>query len=255
MNKTKSSSYICGRKLVAEALKSGRPINKIYLQNIVQDAASFAAIEFMAKERGIPVVRVDKAWLDKLTEGPHRGVVALASAKEYSDVGDILNCASGRGESPLVVVANEILDPHNLGAVIRNAEAAGAHGVIVPKRNAAGLTDAVAKASAGAIEYIHIARVANISATLRDLKKRGLWIIGADSSGATAYTDCDMSSAVAIVIGGEHEGLGRLVGETCDQTVSIPMRGKTTSLNASAAAAVMLFEALRQRSRKERATL
>ena len=246
--RTPPQGFVFGRNPVTELIKSGRPIVKVFLQNPVSDAP-LRQIEYISKERGIPVARVDKAWLDRALPGHHQGAAALASVKEYADIADILALAAERGESPLVVVANEIHDPRNLGAIIRSAEAAGAHGVVVPKRNAAGLTDAVSKASAGAVEHLPVARAPNISQVLRDLKKSGLWIIGADASGDKPYTECDMTGASAIVIGGEHEGLGRLVRETCDYTISLPMRGKTASLNASAATAVILYEALRQRSK------
>jgi len=237
---------ITGRNPVIEAIKAGRPLNKVFIQHPATDS-QLRAIASMAKGSGAPVINVDKAWLDGITLGPHQGVAAYASAKEYCDVGDILSTAQERSEKPLIVVANEILDTNNLGAILRSAEAAGAHGVIIPKRNAAGLTGAVAKASAGAIEYIRVARAANIANVLRDLKKQGLWIVGADASGETLYTECDLSCAAAIVIGGESGGLGRLITETCDHIVRIPMQGKINSLNASAAASILLYEALRQR--------
>ena len=246
------SVTIAGRRPVLEALKSGRPVSKIYLQKTPADDIQ-RTIEAIAKSRGIPVSRVDKAWFGRMTPGSHQGTAAVASAKEYCDVGAILDYASEQAEAPLIVVANGIVDPNNLGAIIRSAEAAGAHGVIIPKRNAAGMTDTVAKASAGAVEYMRVARIASIPAGLRELKKQGLWIVGADASGKIPYTDCDMTGPSVIVIGGENEGLGRLTGETCDFIVNLPMRGKITSLNASAAAAILLYEALRQRGADQRA--
>ena len=241
-------SMLTGRNPVLEALKAGRPINKVYLQNHITGGVP-RAIESLARERGIPVVRVEKAWLDKISRGVHQGTAASASVKGYSEIHDIMEFAVERQDSPLIIVANEIHDPYNLGAIIRSAEAAGAHGVIIPKRNSAGLVESVAKASAGAIEYMRIARITNVATTLSELKKQGLWIVGADSSGDISYTECDMSGATAIVIGGEDKGLGRLVREACDTVVRLPMRGNIASLNASAAAAVMLYEALRQRSK------
>ena len=238
---------ITGRNPVIEAIKSGRALNKIFLQSPAAESA-LRNIESMAKSHGIPSLRVEKAWLDRTAPGNHQGVAALTSIKDYCAVQDILDCAAERSEAPLIVVADEILDPNNLGAIIRSAEAAGAHGVIIPKRNAAGLTDSVSKASAGAVEYMLVSRASNVAAVLTELKKQGVWIIGADSPGGTAYTECDYKTATAIVIGGENKGLGRLVKETCDQIASLPMRGKIKSLNASAAAAVLLYEALRQRA-------
>ena len=229
-----------------EALKSGRPVNKVYILNSDSDK-KLRAIEAMAKNGGIPVIRADKAWFNRMLPGSHQGTAAVTSAKEYCDVGDIMDCAAERAEAPLIVVANKILDPHNLGAIIRSAEAAGAHGVVIPKRNAAGLTDSAAKASAGAIEYMRVARVPNIHMALRELKKRGVWIVGADANGDIPYTECDMTGPSAIVIGGENESLGKLVGDVCDCIVRLPMRGKIASLNASASAAVLLYETLRQR--------
>jgi len=246
-NKTIGQDLITGRNPVLEVLKSDRALNKVFLQNHISDG-TLNTIEYLAKSRGIPVARVEKAWLDKLTGNPHQGTAAFVAAKEYCDVQDILEYASERAEKPLIVVANGIMDPHNLGAIIRSAEAAGAHGIVIPKRNATGLTNSVAKSSAGAIEYMRVARASNISMVLRNLKKHGVWIIGADSKGETLYTKCDLSVSAAIVIGGESSGLGRLVSETCDYLVSLPMRGKITSLNAAATASVLLYEALRQRS-------
>lgn len=241
------SDLIPGRNAIIEALKSERPLNKIFLQKPVSDA-TLRNIEALAKSRAVPVVYVEKAWLDKAAGGTHQGAAASAAVKEYCDISDMLAYADEKGETPLIIVANRIYDANNLGALIRNAEAAGAHGVVIPKRNAAGLTGAVARVSAGAIEYMRVARTANVAETLRVLKKQGLWVIGADSAGKINYTECDMTGGTAVVIGGESEGLGRLVAETCDYIVSLPMRGRVTSLNASAAAAVMLYEALRQRA-------
>jgi len=237
---------ITGRNPVLEALKSERPLNKIYVQKPASDGP-LRMIDALARGRGVPVSYVEKAWLDRLAGGAHQGTAALAAVKEYCGIQDILDYAAEIAQKPLLVVANGIHDPNNLGAIIRSSEAAGAHGVVTPKRNAAGLTGAVAKASAGAVEHMRIARVSNITAALQDLKKQGLWIIGADAGGGTLYTDCDYTSASAIVIGGESGGLGRLVGETCDYIVKLPMFGKVSSLNASAAAAVILYEVLRQR--------
>ena len=237
---------IAGRNAVLEALRAERSLNKVFIQ---KDSAGGSVHEIfsLAKTRGIPVHQVEKPWLDKLAQGAHQGVAAFVSAREYYGVPDILEYAAERSEKPLIVIANGIFDPNNLGALIRSAEAAGAHGVVIPKRNAAGLTEAVAKASAGAIEYMRVARVSNIADTLKTLKKQGVWIAGADAGAGQLYTECDYTDGTALVIGGESAGLGKLVRETCDFTVRLPMRGRITSLNASASASILLYEALRQR--------
>jgi 23S rRNA (guanosine2251-2'-O)-methyltransferase len=178
----------------------------------------------------------------------HQGVIAQCAVREYAAVEDILQRAAERGEAPLIVVCDELSDPHNLGAVIRTAEAAGAHGVIIPKRRSAGLTAVVAKTSAGAVAHLPVARVPNIPSLLRELKEQGIWIYGTAADGTKTLYEADLRGPAAIVIGNEGEGMGRLVAQSCDFTVSIPMRGKISSLNASAAAAVLLYEAVRQRT-------
>ena len=177
----------------------------------------------------------------------HQGVIAMASVREYATVEDILAIARERGEAPLLVVCDEISDPHNLGAIIRTAECAGAHGVIIPKRRSAGLTSIVGKTSAGAVSYLPVARVPNIPSLLKDLQKEGVWVFGTAAEGTTSLYNADLKGAAAIVIGSEGDGMGRLVRECCDFLVSIPMKGKISSLNASASAAILLYEALRQR--------
>lgn len=233
---------IAGRNPVSEALRSGRPIDKIL---VARGEKSGAVVGILAKarDRQIPVKEVDRVKLDFLSgSAPHQGIVALAAAKEYSSVEDILAYAGERGEPPFIVILDGIEDPHNLGAIIRTAECTGVHGVIIPKRRSAGLTYTVGKASAGAVEYMRVARVTNISALIDGLKERGVWIYGADMNG-TDYTDCDMSGACAIVIGSEGKGISRLVREKCDVIVSLPMRGKINSLNASVAAGVLMYHA------------
>ena len=177
----------------------------------------------------------------------HQGVIALAAVREYATVDDILNIARERGEPPLIVVCDELSDPHNLGAVIRTADAAGAHGVIIPKRRSAGLTAVVSKTSAGAVAHVPVARVPNLPSLLKELKEEGVWVFGTAAGGTTQLYQADLKGPAAIVIGSEGDGMGRLVAENCDFTVSIPMFGKINSLNASAAAAVLLYEAVRQR--------
>ena len=194
------------------------------------------------------VVDADKRKLDAMSRThSHQGVIALGAVREYVTVETILEAAAAKGEKPLVVVCDEISDPHNLGAILRTAECAGAHGVIIPKRRSAGLTAIVAKTSAGAVSYVPVARVANVAATLNDLKKQGLWVFGTAADGTTSLYDADLKGGAAIVIGSEGDGMTRLVAETCDFLVSIPMKGRISSLNASAAAAILLYEAVRQR--------
>ena len=242
-----ADGLIEGRNAVIEALRSGAAIDKIYIARGETDAA-LGHIASAARSRGVVVTEADRRKLDGMSRTKsHQGVVAVAAVREYAGVDDILNAARERGEAPLVVVCDELSDPHNLGAVIRSAECAGAHGVIIPKRRSAGLTAVVAKTSAGAVSYLPVARVPNLTAVLKKLKERGLWVFGTAAGGATNLYDADLKGPAAIVIGSEGDGLGRLVREQCDFLVSIPMRGKIGSLNASAAAAVVLYEAVRQR--------
>ncbi len=241
-----SSTYIIeGRNSVFEALRTGRAIDKILYSDGDRNLSHIIAA---AKQAGTVVSKCDRRKLDSLSRsGAHQGVIAFAAAHEYSTVDDILEYAKNTGRPPLVVVCDEISDPHNLGAIIRSAEAAGAHGVIIPKRRNAGLTAVVAKVSSGALEHIPVARVSNISATLGELKKRGLWIYGTGLGATSSLYQTDLRGPCAVVIGSEGDGMGRLVTECCDVVMSIPMLGKTQSLNASAAAAVVLFEVVRQR--------
>ena len=197
------------------------------------------------------MVPVDRRKLDQMSPtGAHQGVIAAVAAHEYASVEDILALAAERGEAPLIVICDELSDPHNLGAILRSAECAGAHGVIIPKRRSVGLTAVVAKTSAGAVEYLPVARVANISSTIRELKEKGVWVYGTAADGASDLYRTDLTGPSAIVIGNEGEGMSRLVRECCDVLVSIPMKGHISSLNASAAATVLLYEALRQRGSK-----
>lgn len=201
----------------------------------------------MARKENIPVQRVDRQRLDKFApETAHQGVVALAAAREYVEVEEILKAVQP-GEAPLLMLLDEIHDPHNLGAILRTAEAAGVHGVIIPRRRSAPLTQTVARSSAGAVEYVPVARVANLAMTMEDLKKKGLWIAGADAGGRELYWDARLDGPLALVIGGEDKGLGRLVKERCDMLVRFPMYGRINSLNASVAAALFAYEVLRQR--------
>ena len=242
-----ADGIIEGRNAVLEALRAGTSIDKLYLARGETDAA-LGHIASTARDKGIVVVEADRRKLDGMSRThAHQGVIALAAVREYASVDDILNAARAKGEPPLIVVCDELSDPHNLGAVIRTAECAGAHGVIIPKRRSAGLTAVVAKTSAGAVAHVPVARVPNIPTLLKDLKKQGVWVFGTAADGTTALYDADLKGPAAIVIGSEGDGMTRLAAENCDFLVSIPMRGKLNSLNASAAAAILLYEAVRQR--------
>ena len=245
---SQADGIIEGRNAVIEALRAGTAMDKIYLAKGETDA-TLGHIASTARSKGIEVVEADRRKLDAMSAThSHQGVIAVAAVREYASVADILQAARDKNEPPLVVVCDELSDPHNLGAVIRTAEAAGAHGVIIPKRRSAGLTAVVAKTSAGAVSYLPVARVANLTALLKELKEEGLWVFGTAADGATSLYQADLKGPAAIVIGSEGDGMSRLVREQCDFLVSIPMRGQVNSLNASAAAAVVLYEAVRQRS-------
>ena len=236
-----------GRNALTEALRSGRTIDKVFIAAGETDRG-LQRLAAQAKEAGAVVVPVDRRKLDQMSQShSHQGVIALAAAREYFSVEDILQTAAEKGEAPLIVICDELSDPHNLGAILRSAECAGAHGVIIPKRRSVGLTAVVAKASAGAVEYMKVARVTNISATIESLKQQGVWIFGTAAEGSIPMYEADLKGPAAIVIGSEGDGMSRLVREKCDVTVSIPMRGNITSLNASAAASILLYEAVRQR--------
>jgi len=242
-----ADGIIEGRNAVIEALRAGERIDKIYLQKGETDKA-LGHIASTARAAGIVVVEADRRKLDGMSRThSHQGVIALAAVREYASVEDLLRAAADRGEPPLLVICDEISDPHNLGAIIRTAECAGAHGVIIPKRRSAGLTAVVGKTSAGAVAHVPVARVANLVSTLKDLQKQGVWVFGSAADGTTPLYGADLKGPAAIVIGNEGDGMSRLVAETCDFLVSIPMRGKLNSLNASAAAAILLYEAVRQR--------
>ncbi len=240
-----------GRNAVRELLRSGRTVDKILVQSGEREGALIPLVG-EAIARGIPVVETNRAKLDLLAGGtPHQGVIAMAAEKEYVTVEEILAIAEARGEKPLIVVADGISDPHNLGAVIRCAEGCGAHGLIIPKRHAVGLTPQVGKASAGAIEHLAVAKVANVAATLDTLKKAGLWIFTAEAGGED-FRRVDMNVGAVIVLGSEGEGVSELVKKKSDFIVSIPMYGKVNSFNVSAAAAVLLSEAAYQQREKNK---
>lgn len=242
------ADIIEGRNPVIEALKAGRPINKITLVSNFERGAAISEILRLAWEKGIPVEYVPRYVLDKQsTTRAHQGVMAFAAAKGYVTLDDLFSISREKNESPFYVVLDGIEDPQNLGSVLRTAEASGVHGVIIRSRRAVGLTAAVVKASAGAVEYVPVARVPNIPAVITALKNNNVWVIGVDSAGAVEYTGADFKPATAIVIGGEGKGVSSLVKKRCDSLVSIPMRGQITSLNASVAAALVMYEVFRQR--------
>lgn len=242
-----ADGVIEGRNAVIEALRAGTAIDKIYLAKGDTDSA-LGHIANTARANGVVVVNADRRKLDEMSRThAHQGVIAVAAVREYASIEDIFQRAEEQGEAPLIVLCDELSDPHNLGAVIRTAECAGAHGVVIPKRRSAGLTAIVAKTSAGAVSHIPVARVPNLTALMKELQKRGVWIFGAEMNGTTSLYEADLKGSAAIVIGSEGSGMSRLVAETCDFTVSIPMKGKINSLNASAAAAILLYEAVRQR--------
>ena len=242
-----ADGIIEGRNAVIEALRAGTTIDKIFIQKGETDK-TLGHIASTARAAGVVVVDADKRKLDFMSRThAHQGVIALASVREYVSVEEILNIAREKGENPLLVVCDEISDPHNLGAIIRTAECAGAHGVIIPKRRSAGLTSIVGKTSAGAVSYVPVARVPNIPALLEQLQKEGVWVFGTAAEGTTTLYQADLKGPAAIVIGSEGEGMTRLVREKCDFLVSIPMKGRISSLNASAAASILLYEAVRQR--------
>lgn len=236
-----------GRNALQEALRSGRTVDKVFIAagEIDRGLQRLAA---EAKEAGAVVVPVDRRKLDAMSfTHAHQGVIALAAAHVYYSIDDILEEAASRGEVPLIVICDELSDPHNLGAILRSAECAGAHGVIIPKRRSVGLTATVAKASAGAVEYMKVARVTNISAAIAELKQKGVWVFGTAAEGSIPMYQADLSGPAAIVIGSEGDGMSQLVRKNCDVMVNIPMKGRISSLNASAAASILLYEALRQR--------
>lgn len=239
--------YLAGKHPILEAMKAGRSLNKIFLSNQAQRHLVQPIME-EAKARGIVVQQVDKRKLDQLVpDMTHQGVVAQAAAVAYAEVDDLLALAAERGEPPLIILLDEVEDPHNLGSVLRTADCTGVHGVIVPKRRSAGLTAVVAKTSAGAVEYVRVARVANLVQTMEKLKAAGLWIAGADAGAKDGFYETNLTGPLAIVIGNEGQGLSRLVRERCDFILSLPMVGQINSLNASVAAGVILYEVVRQR--------
>ncbi len=236
-----------GRNALQEALRAGRTIDKVFIAAGDTDRA-LQRLAAEAKDAGAVVVPVDRRKLDQMSfTRAHQGVIALAAAHEYATIDDILEEAAARNQAPLIVICDELTDPHNLGAILRSAECAGAHGVIIPKRRSVGLTATVAKASAGAMEYMKVARVTNINATIAELKEKGVWVFGTAAEGSIPMYQANLTVPAAIVIGNEGDGMSQLVRKNCDVMVNIPMQGRISSLNASAAAAILLYEAVRQR--------
>ena len=240
-------NILFGRNVVMEALKGEREIDKILIQKGEKEGSVIKIIS-SAKAKGIVLLEVEKSKLDEITgREKHQGVVAYVAAHEYVSVQEILEEAAQKGEQPFVLILDNIQDPHNLGAIIRTAHNAGVHGIIIPKRRAVGLTGTVAKSSAGALEYMKVAKVSNIVQTIRELKEKGLWIACADMDGKTLYEE-NLTGPIGIVVGSEGEGVSKLTKENCDYIISVPMYGKVTSLNASVAASLMVYEVVRQRN-------
>lgn len=240
------NEYIPGRNGVMEALKAGRSFVRLYVGD-GKIEGSLKEIIAVAKERGIPVQRVPKNKLDELYRGNHQGVVGAVAAYSYADIDDMLAAAAAKGEAPFLVMLAEVEDPHNLGAIMRTAEIAGVHGIIIPKNNSAGLSSTVAKIASGAAEYLPVARVANLVQTAKELQEKGLWVYGAEMEGTSLWQQ-DMKGPVLLVVGGEDRGIPQLLLKTCDFKVTIPMKGHVPSLNASVAAGVLIYEVMRQRS-------
>ena len=240
------SDLIIGRNPVTEAIRSQRPLDKILVSNGFKNTSASVLVA-KAKEQGVVIKEVDTRKLDLITNNAnHQGIIAFASVKEYVEVADILQVAKDKNEPPFIIILDEIEDPHNLGAIIRTAECAGAHGIIIPKRRSAGLSGITGKASAGAVEYLPVARVTNIARTIDDLKKEGIWVYGADMVGET-WCKTNLTGAVALVIGNEGKGISHLVKEKCDVMVKLPMNGQINSLNASVASGVIIYEVVKQR--------
>ncbi|WP_407313895.1 23S rRNA (guanosine(2251)-2'-O)-methyltransferase RlmB [Desulfosporosinus sp. SB140] len=243
-----NDEIVYGKNPVFELLKSGKPVNKVLLLSEGSNGRNQEILSLL-QERNIPYQFVDRQVLDRLTQRErHQGMLAYVAAREYAEVEDILALAEKRQEDPFILMLDEIEDPHNLGALLRTVDAVGAHGVIIPKRRSVALTGTVAKTSAGAVEHVLVARVSNLVQTLKDLKKKGCWVSGAEAGGSDAFK-ADLTGSRVIVIGSEGKGISRLLRENCDELISLPMKGRVTSLNASVAGSVMLYETLRQRLR------
>ncbi|GGP15401.1 23S rRNA (guanosine(2251)-2'-O)-methyltransferase RlmB [Oceanobacillus neutriphilus] len=243
---TQEKEWIMGKNPVIEALKSGRSVNKVWVSEQLQGTAAHK-IQQLAREAGAVVQKVPRSKLDKLQEGNHQGVVASVASYPYASIEDLFGRAEERGEAPFFILLDELEDPHNLGSILRTADATGAHGVIIPKHRSVGLTATVAKTAAGALEYIPVARVTNIANTIDELKERNVWIVGTEADADEDYRQLDGTLPIGLVIGNEGKGMSRLVRKKCDWTVSLPMVGQVSSLNASVACSLLLYEVLRKR--------
>lgn len=242
---------LVGRNAVTEALKSGRGINKLWIASGDREG-SVAEIATLAKERGIVVQYVERAKIESLAGGHrHQGVLAYVAPVPYAELDDILKAAEEKGEAPFLVLLDELEDPHNLGALLRTADATGVHGILIPKRRSVSLNATVAKTSAGAVEYVPVARIGNIAQTLKKLKEKGFWVAGADMDGEKAYYEADLTGPLVLVVGSEGRGMSRLTKEACDFIVSMPMVGRINSLNASVAGSILMYESMRQRLQKK----
>lgn len=242
---------LVGRNAVTEALKSGRGINKLWIASGDREG-SVAEIAALAKERGIVVQYVERAKIESLAGGHrHQGVLAYVAPVPYAELDDILKAAEEKGEAPFLVLLDELEDPHNLGALLRTADATGVHGILIPKRRSVSLNATVAKTSAGAVEYVPVARIGNIAQTLKKLKEKGFWVAGADMDGEKAYYEANLTGPLVLVVGSEGRGMSRLTKEACDFIVSMPMVGRINSLNASVAGSILMYESMRQRLQKK----
>ncbi|GAA5417638.1 putative TrmH family tRNA/rRNA methyltransferase [Paraliobacillus ryukyuensis] len=241
-----SEEWIVGKNPVIEALRSGRSINKLFISDQLNKQAA-SKLENLAKKQGVIVTRVPKQKLDKLVDGNHQGVAASVAAYAYASLDELFARADQKQEAPFFIILDEIEDPHNLGSILRTADAVGAHGVIIPKRRAVGLTATVAKTSAGAIEYIPVVRVTNIAQTIEELKERHVWVVGTEAEGTEDYRVLEGTLPLALVIGNEGKGISKLVKDKCDWTVRLAMAGKVSSLNASVAASILMYEVYRKR--------
>ncbi|KIL52322.1 23S rRNA (guanosine(2251)-2'-O)-methyltransferase RlmB [Jeotgalibacillus soli] len=242
-----TQEFIGGKNPVIEALKSGRDINKVWIAEGSQKGQMQQVIH-LAKEAGVLVQFVPKQKIDQMLDGQHQGVVASVAAYQYAEIDDMLASAKNKGEQPFILLLDELEDPHNLGSIMRTADAVGAHGIVIPKRRSVGLTATVAKSSTGAIEHVPVARVTNLARTIDDLKQEGLWIAGTDAKGSEDYRRFDGTMPLGLVIGSEGRGMGRLIREKCDFLIHLPMAGHVTSLNASVAASILMYEIYRKRN-------
>ncbi|WP_106495562.1 23S rRNA (guanosine(2251)-2'-O)-methyltransferase RlmB [Lentibacillus sp. Marseille-P4043] len=237
---------IIGKNPVIEALKSGRSVNKVLLSEHL-NTSSLGKLQHLAKQADTIVQKVPKSKLDKLANGNHQGVVAYVASYQYATIDDLFANADAKRETPFFIILDELEDPHNLGSILRTADATGAHGVIIPKRRSVGLTATVAKTAAGALEHIPVARVTNIASTMDELKSKNIWIVGTEAEGTEDYRSLDGTMPIALVIGNEGKGMSRLVKDKCDWTVNLPMKGQVSSLNASVACGLLLYEVFRKR--------